>query len=294
MALKALFQTMKKEGYVLKDLDQYLLGLNSEDNDRAINVNAPSSASGCLRANYYSRIGAEKDPNSIEPRLRRIFDNGSYVHDRIQTYLMKQGMLLMPEVPLRSEKYKIQGHTDGYLRINAFEIAILEVKSIRSEGFVKLKDADENHKEQAIVYMYCAEERRLYLQATYTTEKAFLDSEEEREEYFASLFQHLKGGKKYIRGEKIAFQVGLCLKSDSILYYVRRPITKVIFIYEDKNDQNIKEFCVSKNDEILQPILERYEYLNNCVETKSLPNREGTAKSYPPCKWCNYKLECWN
>ena len=44
MALKSVFNAMKREGYIIKDLDLYLLSLNEEDNDRAIDVNAPSQS----------------------------------------------------------------------------------------------------------------------------------------------------------------------------------------------------------------------------------------------------------
>lgn len=50
MSLNSIFNAMKKEGYIIKDLDLYLLSLNGEDNDRAIDVNAPSQIGSCPRA----------------------------------------------------------------------------------------------------------------------------------------------------------------------------------------------------------------------------------------------------
>ena len=73
MALKAVFSAMKREGYIVKDLELYLLGLNATDEDRAIDVNAPSQAGVCMRARYYARTGAPKDGASIDARTRRIF-----------------------------------------------------------------------------------------------------------------------------------------------------------------------------------------------------------------------------
>ena len=95
MALKSVFNAMKREGYVIKDLDLYLLSLNGEDNDRAIDVNAPSQIGGCLRSRYYSRTRASRDTNAVDARTRRIFDNGTKTHERLQQYLEEQGMLLM-------------------------------------------------------------------------------------------------------------------------------------------------------------------------------------------------------
>lgn len=293
MALDSLFKTIKSEGYVLKQLDQYLLGLNNnEESDRAINVNSPSAISSCMRSRYYARTGAERDANSIEPRLRRIFDNGTGVHERLQAYLTKQGMLLMDEVPLRNDYYNIQGHSDGLLDLTESEIGVYEIKSIKSENFKKLKDAEHHHKEQASIYMYCAEERRKHLRRTYSNIFKFVKSKAERVKYFESIYQHLDGGKKYTKEEKIQMQVELNLKADKILFNTKKPITKVFIMYEDKNCQEIKEFCIEWDNSIIYPLLEGCKELNRCVEESILPNREGT-KSSQICRWCCFKGQCF-
>ena len=148
MALKSVFNAMKREGYVIKDLDLYLLSLNGEDNDRAIDVNAPSQIGGCLRSRYYSRTQASRDTNAVDARTRRIFDNGTKTHERLQQYLEEQGMLLMDEVPVYNATYNIQGHTDGILALGAVEKGVLEIKSINSNGFSNLKTVKEEHRKQ--------------------------------------------------------------------------------------------------------------------------------------------------
>ena len=294
MSLKHVFNTMKREGYVVKELDRYLLSLNKEGNDRAIDINAPSSAGGCLRASYYARKQYERDTNAVDPRTRRIFNNGDGVHDRLQGYLEEMGMLLMPEVPLRNNEYNIQGHTDGFLKLSNNEIGILEIKSINDRGFSGLKDAREDHKYQAMIYLYCAEERRRELQDLYPTMKDYEDSLEDRRAEYRTYYTHLIDGNKYTREEKLAKKVLDHEKADNILYETMLPVGKVIFIYENKNTQEIKEYCVKRDDDILDPILESYVYLNQCVKTNIIPPREGTNKSTDPCRWCNYKLECYN
>lgn len=289
MALKSVFSAMKKEGYVAKELDMYLLSLNNKGNDRAIDVNAPSQATNCMRANYYARMQYEKDGNSIDARTRRIFDNGTGVHDRLQAYLKDQGMLILDEVPLRNDELNIQGHTDGFLQLTPNEIGILEIKSINTNQFSQLKDAKEDHKIQALVYLYCAEERRKYLQDTYKTTGEFESSEAERIKYFKSLYTHLTDGNKYTREEKLQHKVEEHLKADDILYTTRRPVDKVIVVYEDKNDQNIKEFCVKRDEEKLNWVIDRYKFLNGSIASKTIPDREGKGKSAPPCRWCNYR-----
>lgn len=294
MALKALFNNLKKEGYIIKDLDRYLLDQNGETNDRAIDVNAPSQVGKCMREIYYARKEYEQDPNCVDARARRIFDNGTHMHERIQGYLKGQGMLIMDEVPLRNDRYNIQGHTDGFLRLSKFEIGILELKSINDNGFKSLNDAKEEHKEQAMVYIYCAEQRRLYLKEKYPTQEEFLASEQERADYARSLYNHLRDGRKYTREEKLQNKIAEHLRADNILYNTPVPINKVVFLYENKNTQELKEFTVKLDKDLMESILERYDDINFFVENDKLPDREGTTKSASPCRWCNYRIECWN
>lgn len=297
MALKAVFSAMKREGYVVKDLELYLLGLNATDEDRAIDVNAPSQAGVCMRARYYARTGAPKDGASIDARTRRIFDNGTKTHERLQGYLLEQGMLLMDEVPVHNPDYNIQGHTDGVLKLSASERGILEIKSINSNGFAALKGAKEDHRKQGLIYIFCLEERRKLLQATYKTRASFDKSLPKRMKSYAQLYQHLKDGRKFTREEKIEFQCNLHAQMDSILYDTRVPITKAVFLYENKDTQDLKEFTVSSleasSKTILAEVLEEYATLNDFVEEGEIPPRCARNKSDPACRWCNYKTECW-
>ena len=297
MALKAVFNAMKREGYIIKDLDLYLLGLNATDEDRAIDVNAPSQAGTCMRARYYARTGAPRDGASIDARTRRIFDNGTKTHERLQEYLLKQGMLLMDEVPVHNYDYNIQGHTDGVLKLSASERGILEIKSINSNGFSNLKGAKEEHRKQGLIYVFCFESRRQFLQATYKTRAAFDKSLPKRMREYAKLYQHLKDGRKFTRQEKIDFQCNLHAQMDSILYDTRVPITKAVFLYENKDTQDLKEFTVSSleaaSKTILAEVLEEYATLNECVEEGTIPERCSRSKSDSACRWCNFKTNCW-
>lgn len=298
MSLKNIFDAMKKEGYVIPELDKYLLSLDAKDADRAKNVNAPSSVGQCLRARYYSRTGAPCDPCSVDARTRRIFDNGTGVHERLQNYLRIQGMLLQDEVPIINEEYNIQGHTDGILQLSPSEIGVLEIKSINSRNFGELKAEKPEHRKQGLVYLYCLETRRQYLQQKYATEQDFKKSSTVRSMKYAKFYSYLKDGSKFSKGEKIKFQVQLCKKADDILYHCKRPITKVIFLYENKDTQDLKEFCVSSTEanskEVIDSFLAEFVALNEAVEKGVKPEREGRCKSDNLCRWCNYKTECWN
>lgn len=298
MGLNSIFSSMKREGYVIKPLDMYLLNISAKDSDRAINVNAPSSVGQCLRARYYSRTGSPCDPYSVDARTRRIFDNGTRVHERLQEYMKKAGFLLMDEVPIIDDEYNIQGHTDGILKLSPTELGVLEIKSINSRNFSELKSEKPEHKRQGLIYMYCLEKRRKYLKEKYATEVDFKKSVLVRTSYYRKRYSYLKDGNKFTRQEKINFQVHLAMQCDNLLYHCDMPITKVIFLYESKDTQDLKEFCVTSTSpdakKTLEDMIAEFTVLNKDIEEGVVPKREGTNKSCQTCRWCNYKIECWN
>lgn len=117
-----------------------------------------------------------------------------------------------------------------------------------------------------------------------------------RAEYYRSKYQHMKGGRKFTREQKIQHEVDLNLICDDILFRTEKPITKVIFLYENKNTQDMKEYCVERStvtEHILTGVLNEYQALNEYCEEDELPPREGTSKSCQTCRWCDFKLECW-
>ena len=295
MALEFLKENMKKKGIIAR-LDNYLLTLQKEDNDRAFNVNAPSQIAVCKRARYYARTG-EGTKTSYSARTQRIFDNGTYFHERTQKYMLDSGILLLDEVPVLSAEYNIQGHTDGILDLGD-EFAILELKSINDNQYSGLKTGEKpEHTLQGLVYVYCIESHRKFLREKYKNKLLFKLSRSKRSKEYEQYYQHLKGGSKHTKEEKIAFQVGLHLRLDDLIYPCEKPITKVVFLYENKNTQDLKEFVVDsttpENQEKIAEILEGCSFVNDCVETGTVPPREATRKSDSICRFCNYKDECW-
>lgn len=295
--LKKVFAALKKDGYVVKPLEVYLLSLSAKDADRALDVNAPSSIGTCLRARYYSRTGAPCDESCVDARTRRIFDNGSHVHIRLQDYLKSCGILLLDEVPVINEEYNIQGHTDGIIKLSDNELGVLEIKSINSRNFSELRCEKPEHRRQGLIYLYCLESRRRYLRATYKSDSAFLRSAPKRREYYHRFYSYLQDGSKYTREEKISFQVQLGMKSDSILFHCENPISKVVFLYESKDTQDLKEFVVVRDrstEPIVDEMLRECADLNEAVCNQEVPERCAKSKTDGACRWCNYKTECWN
>ena len=71
----------------------------------------------------------------ISPRLRRIFDNGNQVHERLRKYFKKLGIMKAEEVRIRNNLFR--GRADAILLINN-KIAVIEIKSINRRCFERL------------------------------------------------------------------------------------------------------------------------------------------------------------
>lgn len=297
MALKNLLESARKKGYVVGPLDMYLMRKAGESEGRAIDVNAPSSAGACLRSSYYRRKQYPSDAASITPKVQRIFDNGTHVHIRLQEYLSDMGMLIVDEVPLINNEYNIQGHTDGFLELSEDEVGILEIKSINEYRFKELRSPMPHHVLQGIIYVFCAEERRKWLREHFESLKDYYDHESEMRSLYEKYYQHLTGGRKFDRAAKIKHEVEYCLICDDILLRTERPVTKAVFLYECKNNQELKEFVISSEDKDNQRLLDnelrRYDYLDKCCHNEEVPEREGESKSCQMCRWCDFKNTCW-
>jgi hypothetical protein len=295
MALKVIFATMKHEGYVLKKLDLYLLQLEDKDEDRRWDINSPSMSSQCSRAIYYSRTGVERDAFHIDARTHRIFDNGTHYHLRMQKYLTDMGIVLMCEVPAFDKDLEIQGSADGIIKLNEHELGILELKSINSGQYAKLIDALEKHKEQAQCYMSCIEKQRQYIQSIIKSPyqlKKYLRAKSTFD-YYAKMYDHLKSGSHYTREEKLNYRVGQHIELDRILWHTPRPINKMIFLYENKDTQELKEFCVGWNQERVDMLEKKFKTINRCIKKHKVPPREGKSKSCEMCRFCDFRNTCF-
>lgn len=292
-----LFDALKKEGYFVPVIDKYLISKASKDSDRAPNVNAPSQLGKCLRALYYSRTGAQRD-GVPEPRSQRIFDNGDGVHDRLQGYLLEAGVLLLDEIPVHDDEHNIHGHTDGLGWLTKdVEAGVLEIKSINSRGFAELTKPKPEHVTQGLSYLSTLERHRAELHVVYPTLRAFnsMKSVLQRRVKYAKYYQHMKGGRKYTREEKIAFQVDRCMKSDEILYNLPGPLCTVVFLYENKDTQELKEYPIHLRDHLgeVAGLYSDLDLLERCVSEKEPPERGFSSKNDFACRYCDFRVECW-
>lgn len=287
-ALKGLFDQKKDLGVVIPAITRYLNSVEF-DNDRGHGLNSPSSVSICPRAAYYQRKGFQRDMGHNDPRVQRIFDNGTMTHIRLQNYLTKSGILLMDELPVYNEEYEVMGHSDGLLQVSLGKCGILEIKTINSNGFKNLVTAKPEHIEQAQVYMYCTEMLRQHIRGAKGDKALYMEKMRKLMNKF------VVSGHKFTKGQKIQFEIEKWEKLWDCLANCTKPIDSMYFLYENKDTQELKEFIVEWDDKVVKKIKEHYLQVNKAVADEEILERpeDVTSKSCSTCRYCNYKIECW-
>jgi CRISPR/Cas system-associated exonuclease Cas4 (RecB family) len=70
----------------------------------------------------------------------------------------------------------------------------------------------------------------------------------------------------------------------------------MIYIYEWKPDQRIKEFELKINRSLVDPILDNCKLVMDHLDREVVPDRPSWAinDQAAGCKYCPYKETCWN
>jgi len=184
-----------EEMMLVKLIDEHLK--KKPRDPRARQCFHPSSAHKSAKELY--RMYFNGDSFNVSPRLQRIFDNGHYVHERLQRYLEECGILFQVEVPLENKEYQIRGTCDAIIRIGDKD-GIVEIKSCNQNVFYSLHEPKAEHVVQLHLYMFMS------------------------------------------------------------------GIPRGVLLYECKNDQELKNFFVKQDPEVLEPVLEKIKYVQECVE----------------------------
>jgi len=186
---------------LIKAIDEYLQAKPKDE--RAIRCFHPSSLHKSGKELYWHYLEGDNN-QQFDSRVLRIFDNGHYVHDRLQAYLSDIGILIQTEVPVENEEYEITGHTDGIIEINGVK-GVLEIKSMNANQFYSLYEPKLEHLIQVNVYMFCT------------------------------------------------------------------GIPRSCLLYECKDNQELKEFYIKQDPNILNPILKKIRLVQKCIKAGKEP-----------------------
>lgn len=291
-ALAALAEAKKGGSVLLGDIQQHAVKRAQEDHSRRQDIIHPSEMAKdtwCPRATAY-RVSGLQPSNTGEVhghRLLTIFQEGHDIHSKWQTWLAEMGRLwgkwkcpvcddstwgmAIPlclgcripmdyaEVSLDGEdRWLIAGHADGAVPdLKAF----IEIKSI-GVGTLRMEEPD------------------LVRKHTVRDEggKAVVD-----------LDGLWKGIKRPLKSHRK--QAGIYL---AIAKHLGWDYDRMVFIYENKGNQDTKEFVLVNPDEAVSDLLDKALDVKWAVETgRVLPRPAGFTKETKPCKECPFRDWCW-
>lgn len=281
------------QGVVIGPVYRHLMRqAGQEDPDRDMGYLHPSEmakSDWCPRRAYFRISGApavDKE-QSTSAQLENIYSEGHYIHKKWQTWLWECGLLwgkweckdcgriwydLSPdhcacggpprykEVPLYSNEYKMIGHSDGGIVADEGKF-LLEAKSI-GLGTVRI-EAPGLH--------------RAYAAGDLTLENLW----REIKRPFSS---HILQGLLYL------FMVRDC-------HPFLADVDEIIFLYEWKPTQAVKEFRVKYNERLIKELLADAKDVVYSLRSKGIEPSFPSWADAPGgkiCKACPYENVCWS
>lgn len=297
--MSALIESKKSPNLLVGDIQQYAVKKSQEESDRRQDIIHPSEMAKedwCPRQTTYRLRGvAPSDTGQVFGyQMLTIFQEGHDIHSKWQTWLMEMGRLWgryecplcghsdfgvgpLPctecspwagapitmdykEVPLDGEgPWMIAGHADGAVPdIDAF----IEIKSI-GLGTVRME-------EPALV-------------RNHTVKTVDGDSVVDYDSLFKAIKRPFKSHRK---------QAAIYL---AIARHLGWPYKRMVFIYENKANQQVREFVVPFDEDLANELIDVAKDIKWAVENDvDLPRPVGLTPDKKPCKECPWKTWCWS
>lgn len=299
--LRQLLDTSKTETRILGAVQRHLMVRVDEkqveyQSQAFIHPSEMVKGDWCQRSTFFRLVGAPAE-GTVESNpftLENVFAEGNDIHSKWQTRLWEMGVLRgtfqcnacklkwsatapkscptcradqscleYREVPLQSDRYLVIGHADGDIADDEVEelCPLLEVKSI-GMGTLRFEAPQ--------------------LLAKYTrktmeddgTERAVVDLEALWRDIKRPFPSHVKQG---------------------MLYLHLSGRREMIFIYECKWNQQVKEFRVRYNEALIADLLDACLDIKYAIETSKPPRRPNwAATDHNTCAKCVYRDTCYD
>lgn len=292
-ALKRFAAAGKYETRILGDIQRHLLSQppNEGRDMTRLHVSELVHTRYCPRQVYYRLTGVSETREAASFQLETIWEEGHHAHRKWQGWINALGRLrgqwqctacgyewhaVSPrgcpecqvqmalryqEVPIYSEEYDLLGHADGDIDEGTDDDPLLEIKTI-GVGTIRHEMPQLLRKYSHTVTLDNGEERSL------------IDLDRLWRDLKRPFPQHLKQG---------------------MLYCHLLGRSTMIYLYEFKPTQSVKEFTVKFRKDMIEDLLEEALDLRWAVEHKRCPSRPAWAKGTTSdgCKTCNYRDHCW-
>lgn len=262
MSLKNLAKKVKKEQKERNlsieelfnaEIDQYLV--KPKENKQSRKAFHPSGFYKCIRYNYY-KLKGETEVKKIYPRSQRILQVGTVLHEWIQTLIME-----------------ISQDSTSNLNI----IPVEELPFYGAEGVEIIK----NHHAHPIEVKFIDRRwtKEIPISAMIDGALEFMNIQ--------TLFEF-----KTINSKDFEYLIEP-LREHAIqgaLYALCTGVRRVIFLYLNKDTQELKPYLVEYSDSQLEWVRQRLAIIEDCCINDELPEKE----EGDGCKWCGYKVLCEN
>ena len=289
-ALKNLKNTYKRKDLLLPKIERHVLKKAQEPSDRRHDVMHPSEmakSDWCGRHDFYRMTGVPANFKGRSPsfRLENVFDYGHSVHSKYQRWLTEMGILwgtwvckdcgvswvgetplvcyncnsprvVYKEVSLSSEDLLISGHSDGVVLLDD-TYRMIEIKTV---GISTLRFEAFGLFEKYQDEQLTPDELWFLIKRPFAT--------------------HIRQGQIYLHLAQSQ--------------YPELQIDEIIFIYEWKPTQEVKEFVVKYNPELISKTLSMAENVSDSVRSGIVPERpDWASEDGRTCASCDYRTTCW-
>ena len=116
-------------------------------------VHASEATNPCERVLAAQLLGYKLPREKIEPRLSRIFENGTYMHLRFSNYFLSLPAPFEVQVAVILRRWPLIGEADAIISHPKMGNIIIELKSINDRNFKLLRKPQDGHAAQVNTYM---------------------------------------------------------------------------------------------------------------------------------------------
>lgn len=281
--LKSYKETLTRRGRIIPKVELALVKKveerNSTRDTEHLHPSELSKKNWCPRASWYQITGAQKSAESFSFQRLNVFEEGHTIHDKWQRWLWDAGLLVGRWLCLDCSHSWFGKAPAACCVCESSHIRYREVP-LRDDEHRIIGHADgeiEDSKGRALI------EIKSVGMGTVRFEKP-------------TLFADYQSGKLTIddvwKNIKTPFASHV---RQGNLYMHCRKINSIVFIYEWKPTQAVKEFELTFNQDIIDPILSGCKTVIQHLEDNVVPDKPAWAKgkSCEGCNYCPFKAVCY-
>lgn len=235
----------------------------------------------CPRSTWYKIMDTEEsDPQSMNLKRMNIFAEGHNIHDKWQRWMWKAGGL-WGNWECNTCAYRWEDRSPGFCAVCASDDIKYKEVPLHSERYRIVGHADgvwEDAQGKAVVEIKSVGLGTIRWDAPKLYE-GYANGDLTLDDLWKRIKRPLTTHRRQVT-----------------LYMHCLGIHKAIVIYEWKPSQDVKEFQLAYDEDLIKPILTGAEDVISHLEAGVVPHRpvRATHKSCQFCKFCPYKNHCWS